>query len=103
MPSRKGAEYLYDKYAYIIESPWKVYLLYIVGIVAWLMTAYGYTIFFQIEPLYGYILGPIILIYSAYYLINYGLNFFYKKFDVKKHDTFIAKYWKSQIDRGGGQ
>lgn len=96
MSTKKGVEYLYDKYLYIIESPWKVYVLYIVGIIAWLMTVYGYILFFQMETLYAYILGPIIFLYTLYYLINYGLNFFYKKFDVKKHDAYIEKYWNSR-------
>ena len=105
MKSQNGnVEYLYDKYVYIIKNVWTVYALYTIGIAAWLMTVYGYILFFQVEPIYGYILGPIVLLYTLYYLINYGLNFFYKKFDITKHNTRIGRYWASQTEIvwGGG-
>lgn len=88
----------FDKYKYIIKNPLTTKLLYLCGILSWFMTLWGYYNFFQLDILYWILLFPLILIYTIYYTLSYGINLFYVKPDLKIHLEKV-KFFKESKDK----
>jgi len=87
-----------DKYLYIEKTPtWVVRSIYAIGIFVWLLCLYGYSGTLYFDPLYRWLVGPLLVFFTIYYLLSYGLNLFYTQFDLTKHKTLIASYWSRQI------
>ncbi len=82
----------FDKYAYLKTNEFGVRLIYSIGIIAWLLTLYGYIQFFDLNPVYWIAFAPVILLLSAYYLISYSINLFYKRPDLKKHLEIVSQF-----------
>lgn len=82
----------FDKYNYVKTNPFWVKLVYFLGIITWLLSLYGYIIFFNLSSVYWVVFSPFIFILTLYYLINYGINLMYKKFDLKKHLEIVEKF-----------
>ncbi len=93
MKTPKNHPAAYDKYAYIIKNAHAVRFVYALGIVTWFSVLYGYARFFSLDRRYWLIFGPIVLLFTLYHLISYGLNLFYRAFDVRKHDAAVKKFW----------
>jgi cellulose synthase (UDP-forming) len=83
----------YSKYSYADTPTWHVRTVYAIGIVCWLGTVYGYIHFFMLNAWYWVFMAPFLLVASAYYLLSYSINLFYKKFDSNKHRQRAAAYW----------
>lgn len=83
-----------QKYTYITKTPtWKVRSLYFFGIVSWLLVVYGYIFSIGLDPFFSYIVIPIITFLTIYHLTSFGLNLFYKQFDLKKHKLLVESFW----------
>ncbi len=86
-----------DKYLYIKKTPtWWVILVYAISIVAWSMLLYGFIDAVIYIPFYTYFVGPLLVFFSLYYFSSYGLNLFYRQFDLKKHFKLIDEYWSDK-------
>ncbi len=82
-----------NKYLYIEKTPtWKVRLLYTFGIVSWLLIMYGYWGILGIDPFYTFFVVPVFVLLSIYHLASFGLNLFYRQFDLKKHFALVKAY-----------
>ena len=82
-----------NKYLYIEKTPtWKVRLLYTFGIVSWLLIMYGYWGIIGIDPFYTFFVVPVFVLLSIYHLASFGLNLFYRQFDLKKHFALVKAY-----------
>jgi cellulose synthase (UDP-forming) len=86
----------YSKYRYADTPTWFVRGMYGLGILCWLTTVYGYIRFFAVDRLYLLFVGPLLLVSSAYYLLSYSINLFYKKFDSKEHRAFAGAWWRTR-------
>ena len=82
-----------NKYLYLIDNPWKVRILYIIGIICWVGVVYGYFRFFRLNPLYFYIIGPFVAYFTVYYSISCFINLFYTKFDLLRHNKLVKEFW----------
>ena len=82
-----------DKYLYARTNPYLVKGLGLAGLIATLLMGYGFWIFIQLNPIYIFIFGPIVFIFIFNKILRYILQFFYQKFDIKKHEEFITKFW----------
>ena len=86
-----------DKYLYIRETPaWKVRSLYLFGIVSWLLVVFGFWGLITIDPFFTWFVTPIVALLTMYHLASFGLNLFYRQFDLKKHWARVMSFW---IDR----
>src|SRR5688572_14748154 len=83
-----------DKFAFVIKSRWFVPAVYAVGILAWFGVVYGYVQFFGLNSWYWLVFGPVVAIFTAYHLLTYGINLFYKPFDVGAHERKVREYWR---------
>jgi cellulose synthase (UDP-forming) len=83
-----------NKYLYIERTPtWLVRALYTFGIIAWLLVIHGFWDAIVADPFYRYFVGPILIFLTVYYLSSFGLNLFYRRFDLKKHFSLVETYW----------
>lgn len=82
-----------DKYLYVRTNPHIVRIMGAIGVAATLIMAIGYMRFFGISLWYALIFGPIGAIFLYNKLSRYLLQVFYPKFDIKKHEKFIADFW----------
>lgn len=86
-----------DKYLYIRETPaWKVRSLYLFGIVSWLLVVFGFWGLITIDPFFTWFVTPTIALLTLYHMASFGLNLFYRQFDLKKHRNRVMSFW---IDR----
>ncbi len=84
-----------DKYLYIKKTPtWWVRFVYAISIASWILLLYGFWDAVLYIPFYTYFVGPLLIFFSLYYLSSYGLNLFYKQFDLKKHARVLEEYWQ---------
>lgn len=83
-----------DKFAYVIKSRWFVPAVYAFGVLAWFGVIAGYVMFFSLNAWYWVIFGPVLAVFTAYHLLTYGINLFYKPFDVAAHDRKVRAFWK---------
>ena len=84
-----------DKYLYIKKTPtWWIRVVYLVSIISWALLLYGFIDAVMYIPFYTYFVGPLLVFFSLYYFSSYGLNLFYRQFDLKKHFVLLRNYWK---------
>src|SRR5688572_3339710 len=83
-----------DKFAYVIKSRWFVPAVYAFGVLAWFGVIAGYVMFFRLNAWYWVVFGPVLAVFTAYHLLTYGINLFYKPFDVAAHDRKVRAFWK---------
>ncbi len=84
-----------NKYLYIEKTPtWKVRLLYGFGIFSWILIMLGYWNVIGIDPFYSFFVIPIFILLSIYHLASFGLNLFYRQFDLLKHFALVKSYDK---------
>lgn len=81
-------------YAFVVKNARLVHAVYALGILTWFGVVYGYVIFFSLNRWYWLIFGPIILLFTLYHLISYGINLFYKAFDVRGHRALVKSFWQ---------
>ena len=82
-----------NKYVYIDKTPtWLVRGLFTLGIITWLLVVYGYSNAIIINPVYRWIATPIIA-FTVYTISSFGLNLFYKQFDLKRHFWLFRSFW----------
>jgi cellulose synthase (UDP-forming) len=86
----------YNKYEYIIKNPWITRTIYFCAILAWFSVVYGYVIFFNLDKIYWFTIAPIVGIFTLYYCISYGINLFYKCFDLNKHNELVKRFWSDK-------
>ncbi len=82
----------FDKYSYVKANPFWIKLTYLFGIITWLISLYGYAIFFNLNWIYWVAFGPFLVASTMYYLVNYGINLMYKKFDLHNHLKVVEKF-----------
>ena len=83
-----------DKYLYIKRTPtWKVRVLYLFGICTWFLVVLGFSGSISVDPFYKYFVAPLILFLTVYQVSSFGLNLFYRQFDLKQHFQKIEEYW----------
>lgn len=90
-----------DKYIYIQKTPtWKVRFFYLLGIIFWIPIAFVTAISWNSDPFTTWFVVPIVVILTVHYFFSFGLNLFYRQFNLKKHRDFLFKYWykKKQYD-----
>ncbi|HEY4493599.1 MAG TPA: cellulose synthase catalytic subunit [Candidatus Paceibacterota bacterium] len=71
------------------------------GIVSWLLVVYGFIPAIRYDLFFRWFVGPLLLFFSAYYLLSFIQNLFYKRFDLTKHFACVENFWASQKDGGG--
>lgn len=82
-----------NKYLYIEKTPtWLVRILFGAGILTWLAVIYGYIPFLKLNPIFFFIVLPIIVFLILYHLVSYFINLFYKQFDLRKHKRLVKRY-----------
>jgi hypothetical protein len=83
-----------NKYLYIEKTPtWLVRSFYVVGLSAWFLVVYGYMDAMVSEPVYRLIAIPTIIFFTLYTTASFGLNLFYKQFDLQKHHLLLKSFW----------
>jgi cellulose synthase (UDP-forming) len=91
---------LIRKYLYIDSTPtWKVRSLYLFGLASWLLLMLGYWGAFGVDPFYSYFITPLFLLLSIYHLTSFGLNLFYRQFDLRHHRMKVKFWLVSSHDR----
>ncbi|OHB14495.1 MAG: hypothetical protein A2431_00005 [Candidatus Zambryskibacteria bacterium RIFOXYC1_FULL_39_10] len=85
-----------NKYLYIDRTPtWLVRSVYCFGIFSWLLVAYGFWRAMGVDPFYEWVVAPIIGLFTAYHLMSFGINLFYRQFDKDRHIRLVKKFWKN--------
>lgn len=83
-----------QKYLYIEKTPtWKIRSLYFFGIISWLLIVYGYIFVIGVDPVFTFFVFPIIAFLTLYHLTSFGLNLFYKQFNLKNHLKLTEEFW----------
>lgn len=85
-----------NKYLYIQKTPtWLVRVFYGLGIIFWLLVAYNFLGAAKVDPFFRWFVAPLIIFFTIYHLCSYGLSMFYKKYDLKKHQSLVRSYWNN--------
>ena len=88
-----------DKYLYIKKTPtWLVRSLYIYALCAWALVLLGYSGAIAFDPFYRWIAAPMLAVFTLYYGLGFGLNLFYRQFDVSKHAHLREGYWRMHFE-----
>lgn len=89
---------LLNRYLYAEKTPtWYVRIAYFIGLLVWIPVLWAAIDFSSGRLIYTGIFLLIILFLSAHYFVSFGLNLFYKQFDVEEHKRFRKYFWsKSQ-------
>ena len=83
-----------EKYLYINKTPtWKVRGLYLFGIIAWFFVLFGFMGMFFIDPFYQLFIFPILALFTIYHLLSFGINLFYKQFDLERHFKLLESFY----------
>lgn len=90
---RPTIEKQYNRYLYIIKNPLWIKALYSFGILSWLLTVFAFSKFLNLNIVYWFIFGPMLAILTVYHFLNYGINLFYKTFDLLAHNSLVSKFW----------
>jgi cellulose synthase (UDP-forming) len=88
----------FNKYKYVINNPLLLKFLYLIGIVTWFYSLYGYSQFFKLNPYYPILFGPFIFFLTLYYVVSYGINLFYEKPNVSRHKEIVQKFENTAED-----
>ncbi len=83
-----------DPTVYLIRHPWRIRLVYVLGILTWCGVVWGYVQFFQLNPWYWLIFGPIVAVFTVYHLLAYGINACYPGFDLQAHERRVKSHWE---------
>lgn len=78
--------------AYLIRHPRWIRFVYGLGICTWLSAVYGYVLFFQLNPWYWVIFGPIVGFFTVHHLLSYGINMFFPGFDLAAHHARVRAF-----------
>ena len=62
---------------------------YAFGIASWFLVVWSFRWAVMYDPFYRWFVGPILIFLTIYQLSNYGLNLFYKKFNLGKHLSLV--------------
>lgn len=85
---------LLDKYLYIRRTPtWKVRTLYLFGILTWLLVVWGFTGAIGVDWFYTYLVFPVVILFTIYHMASFGLQMFYRQFDLRRHVALCNDYW----------
>ncbi len=85
-----------NKYLYIDKTPtWLVRATYAIGICVWSLVLYEYTIAAMYNSFYFWVIYPFIIIFTVYLFLSFGLNLFYRRFDLKKHFPLVSQFWST--------
>ena len=82
-----------DKYEYMRTNPYLIRGLGALGILTTLLMAYGFWMYLHIDLIYLIIFGPIAAIFVINKLLRFFIQLFYPKYDIKKHEDFVRRYW----------
>jgi cellulose synthase (UDP-forming) len=84
-----------EKYFYALgaRDTRLVRLLGVLGLVTTFFLVLGYVQFLHVSPLVALLFGPVMLIITLYYGIQYSLLGAYPGFDVRRHKQRIADFW----------
>jgi cellulose synthase (UDP-forming) len=92
----------FDKNHYIIKHPIITKLIYLFGIITWIITFVAYFNFFNLDLAYWALFFPPIFVLTVYNIISYGINFFYKKPNLKEHirisKLFVESSYRPSVD-----
>jgi cellulose synthase (UDP-forming) len=88
-----------EKYSYILKRPLILKVLYAISLISWLGVLYGYFNFFNNSILYYAFISPIVIYLTICNFVSIGLNFGYKKFNIERHESIRAKFWKENNER----
>ncbi|TAK05599.1 glycosyltransferase [Patescibacteria group bacterium] len=83
-----------DPTVYLIRHPWQIRLVYVLGILTWFSVVWGYVLFFQLNPWYWLIFGPIVGVFTIYHVLAYGINACYPGFDLAAHERRVKSHWQ---------
>lgn len=83
------------KYLYVEKTPtWKVRSLYLFGIISWLLVVYGFSGIITVDPFYRWFVAPILGLITIYHLLSFGINIFYRQFNLSKHHKLVKSFWE---------
>jgi len=89
-----------NKYLYVEKTPTSaVVSVYIFGIFSWLLVIYGFSGLVIHDQFFQLIVAPVLLLFSIYHFISFGINLFYRQFDLKKHLVLVKRYWLKKEKR----
>lgn len=89
-----NSQAILDKYQYVKTSPYFIRGIGVLGILTTLLMGYGMWKYISLESLYVIVFGPIVIIFIGNKLLRFFIQLFYPKFDIKEHESFVAKFWK---------
>lgn len=85
-----------DKYVYINKSPaWLIRGFYGLGIIAWSLVAFSFLSASGVDPFFSWFVTPIVLFFTFYHFCTYGLNLFYRQFNLSKHHDLVKEFWSN--------
>lgn len=84
-----------NKYEYANTNSVKVKLIGLMGLIATLFMCWGYLRFLSISYTYIIVFGPITVLFILNRLLRHSLQLCYPEFNIKKHERFIARYWRT--------
>ena len=82
-----------DPTIYLVRHPWRIRIVYVLGILTWFGVVWGYILFFELNPWYWLIFGPIVGVFTVYHVLAYGINAFYPGFDLAAHERRVKSHW----------
>ena len=88
-----------EKFSYIIKRPVLLKLLYAMGMLSWIGVLLGYFQFFNNNIWYYVFIAPVVLYITFYQFLSIGINFLYKKFNTKTHNSIVSQFWKNNSTR----
>ncbi len=79
-----------EKYSYIEDtSRPKVLFVYIFGILSWSLVLWGFSGAVIYNEIYRYLVGPLLLLMTIYHFVSFGINLFFKQFDLNLHHQLV--------------
>ncbi|MBD0327985.1 MAG: glycosyltransferase [Pyrinomonadaceae bacterium] len=70
--------------------------LFAFGILTWLLVVWGFSGAIAVDPFYKWVVAPILAVLTAYHLTNFGLELWFKQFDLDEHFRRVSRYWRVQ-------
>lgn len=91
-----------DKYLYIDRTPtWLIRFIYSVGILTWIGVLFGYYNFYAVNPVFFWLIAPVIFYLFVYHVLSYSLMLFYKQYDVRQHKLFRLMFNLRKLSNDG--
>jgi cellulose synthase (UDP-forming) len=82
-----------DKYQYMRTSPFTIRTIGLMGIIATLSMAYGFSKYIHLDLVYIIFFGPIITIFIINKILRFMVQLFYSPPTIEEHEEFISRYW----------